>query len=35
MAVFNGAFPILPGREQAARDFAAVCVGERREEFDA
>ena|ERR1700722_2345945 len=35
MAVFNGAFPILPGKEQAGRDFAAVCVGERRREFEA
>ena len=35
MAVFNGAFPILSGKEQAGRDFAAVCVGERRTEFEA
>jgi hypothetical protein len=35
MAVFNGAFPILPGKEQAGRDFAAACMGERRKEFDA
>jgi hypothetical protein len=34
MAVFNGAFPILAGNEQAGRDFAAACMGERRKEFD-
>jgi hypothetical protein len=35
MAVFNGIFPILPGKEGAARGFAAACVGERREGFNA
>jgi hypothetical protein len=35
MAVFNGAFPILPGKEQGGRDFAAACMGERRKGFDA
>ena len=35
MAVFNGVFPILPGKEQLGRDFAAACVGERRKGFDA
>ncbi len=35
MAVFNGAFPILPGNEQRGRDFAAACMGERRKEFEA
>lgn len=35
MAVFNGAFPILPGKEQAAKDFAAACMGERRKGFEA
>ncbi len=35
MAVFNGAFPILAGKEQQGRDFATTCVGERRQEFDA
>ena len=35
MAVFNGMFPILPGKEQAGRDFAAACVGERRDGFAA
>lgn len=35
MAVFNGAFPILPGKEQEGRDFAAACTGERRKGFEA
>lgn len=35
MAVFNGAFPILPGKEQTARDFAVACMGERRKGFEA
>ena len=35
MAVFNGAFPILPGKEQAGRDFAATCMGNRRKGFEA
>ena len=35
MAVFNGVFPILPGKEQGGRDFAAVCMGERRKGFEA
>jgi hypothetical protein len=35
MAVFNGAFPILPGKEQAGKDFAAACMGERRAGFNA
>jgi hypothetical protein len=35
MAVFNGAFPILPGKEQEGKDFAAACVGERRKGFEA
>jgi len=34
MAVFNGAFPILPGKEQEGRDFAAACLGERRAGFE-
>jgi hypothetical protein len=34
MAVFNGAFPILPGKEQEGRAFAATCVGSRRKEFE-
>jgi hypothetical protein len=35
MAVFNGVFPILPGKEQGGRDFAAACIGERRKGFEA
>ncbi len=35
MAVFNGVFPILPGKEQGGRDFAAECIGERRKGFEA
>jgi len=35
MAVFNGAFPILPGKEQEGRDLAAACMGERRNGFEA
>jgi hypothetical protein len=35
MAVFSAAFPILPGKEKAGRDFAAACMGERRKDFDA
>jgi hypothetical protein len=35
MAVFNGAFPILPGKDQAGREFAAACVGDRRKGFEA
>jgi hypothetical protein len=35
MAVFNGVFPILPGKEQGGRDFAAACMGERRNGFEA
>ena len=35
MAVFNGVFPILPGKEQGGRDFAAACMGERRKGFEA
>ena len=34
MAVFNGAFPILPGKEQEGRNFAAACMGERRKGFE-
>jgi hypothetical protein len=35
MAVFNCAFPILPGKEQGSREFAAACIGERSKEFEA
>ena len=34
MAVFNGAFPILPGKEQESRNFAAACMGQRRKGFE-
>lgn len=33
MAVFNGAFPILPGKTDAARKFASEVAGSRRSEF--
>jgi hypothetical protein len=35
MGVFNGMFPILEGKEDAARAFAAATVGARRAEFEA
>ena len=35
MAVFNGVFPIVPDKEQEGRDFAAACMGERRQGFEA
>src|ERR1700692_4228406 len=35
MAVFNGAFPILPGKEQDGRGFPGACMGERRKGFAA
>jgi hypothetical protein len=35
MAVFDGAFPVISGKEQASRDFAAACMGGRRKEFEA
>ena len=34
MGVFNGMFPILAGKEQAAREFAAEIVGARKAEFE-
>ena len=34
MAVFIVAFPILAGKEDAGRAFAAACSGARRAEFD-
>jgi hypothetical protein len=34
MAVFNAAFPILPGKTEEARAFAAEVTGARRREFD-
>lgn len=35
MAVFNGAFPILPGKADAARAFASAVAGNRNSEFTA
>ncbi|MGI8927082.1 MAG: hypothetical protein ACR2HN_10625 [Tepidiformaceae bacterium] len=35
MAVFNGAFPILPGKEQDARAFAEEVNGPRRNDYAA
>ena len=35
MAVFNGAFPILPGKEAAAHSFADDINGARRNDFNA
>ena len=35
MAVFNGAFPILPGKADAARAFAGAVAGSRNSEFNA
>ncbi len=35
MAVFNGVFPIKPGKEDDARAFAAETFGARRAEFEA
>ena len=35
MAIFNGAFPILKGKEDAGRAFAAETTGARKAEFDA
>jgi hypothetical protein len=34
MAVFNGAFPVLPGKTEQARAFAKELMGTRRREFD-
>jgi hypothetical protein len=34
MAVFNGAFPILPGKTDAARTFASEVGGGRKSEFN-
>jgi hypothetical protein len=35
MAVFNGAFPVLPGKEDAARAFAKEAAGPRADQFAA
>jgi len=34
MGSVHGAFPILPGKEQKAGNFAAACMGERRKGFE-
>lgn len=34
MAVFNGAFPVLPGKVDAARAFAKETMGPRRSGYD-
>jgi hypothetical protein len=34
MAVFNGAFPVLPGKLDTVRAFAKETVGQRRAGFD-
>jgi hypothetical protein len=34
MAVFNGAFPVLPGKEDAGRAFAKETMGARRSGYD-
>jgi hypothetical protein len=35
MGVFNGMFPILAGKEEAARAFASETVGARKADFEA
>src|SRR3954452_14689548 len=35
MAVFNGAFPIMQGKEDAGRAFAAATIGEQLKGFEA
>ncbi len=34
MAVFNGAFPVLPGKEDDARKFAEEALGSHRDHYD-
>jgi hypothetical protein len=34
MAVFNAAFPVLPGKTEQARAFAEEVMGSRRRDFD-
>ena len=34
MAVFNGAFPVLPGKVEAARAFAKETIGARRSGYE-
>jgi len=33
MRTFCGAFPLLPGKAEAGREFAKTCMGPRRAEF--
>lgn len=33
MTAFCGAFPILPGKSEAGKEFAKACMGPRRAEF--
>ncbi len=33
MGIFNGVFPILEGKEDAAREFAAETIGARKADF--
>jgi hypothetical protein len=35
MGVFNGLFPILAGKEDASRAFAAEAIGDRKADFEA
>ena len=35
MGVFNGFFPILAGKEDASRAFAAETIGDRKPDFEA
>ena len=35
MGLFNGMFPILAGKEEAARAFAAETIGARKDDFNA
>ena len=35
MAVFNGAFPVLPGKSDAARAFASAVTGSKKTEYNA
>ena len=35
MGVYNGAFPVLPGKEDAGRALAAALSGPKKAEFDA
>src|SRR6266516_3243355 len=35
MGVFNGLFPIMQGKEDAARAFAAETIGARKADFEA